>query len=117
MRQFDQCLSSAGSQRRTSRRTSTPIKTNARATFQADFAALKEAREKMKSDLASGADKCVLGQDALDQDAAESRLRNDHKATHDQILAQLRPDQQSALESCMAQSHGKGASVSEEPAR
>jgi hypothetical protein len=40
-------------------------------------------------------------------------LRNDYKATHDQIVAALNPDQQSALESCMQKRRGKGEATPE----
>ena len=84
------------------------IQSESRPTMQADFAALKQAREKLDADLASGADKSVLGQDVLDKEAAEAKLRDDRKATHDRIVATLRSDQKLALETCLSQRHRKG---------
>ena len=99
---FQKCLASAG------------------PSFQADFAALKAAEDKLQNDLAAGADKSVLGQDVLDKDAAWNKIKSDHKEIHDKILAQLHPDQQSAVESCM-QEHGRkgtgSSSLSEAPAQ
>lgn len=113
IRHFDKCLSSVGLSE-DQQNSIDSARADAKATFQADFAALKAAREKLKADLAGGADKSVLGQDTLDQNAAETKLKDDHKATHDQIVSKLNPDQQSALESCMQQHRGKGESVPEE---
>ena len=113
-RQFERCLSTAGLN--TDQQASIDsIRAEARPVVQADLAALKAAREKLQADLASGADKSVIGQDTLDQDAAAEKLRNDHKATHDQIVAALNPDQQSALESCMQKRRGKGEGSQQEP--
>lgn len=106
-RQFERCLSTAGLNA-DQQASIDSIRSEARALIEADLAALKAARERLQADLASGADKSVLGQDLLDQDAAAEKLRNDHKATRDQIVAQLDPNQQSALESCMKQRRGKG---------
>ncbi len=113
-RQFERCLSTAGLNA-DQQAAIDSIRSEARAVVQADFAALKAAREKLQADLASGADKSVIGQDTLDQDAAAEKLRNDHKAAHDQIVAALNPDQQSALESCMQKRRGKGEAAPEAP--
>jgi hypothetical protein len=114
MRQFDHCLSTLGLSADQQAGIQS-VKDEARAAFQADFAALRAAREKLDADLAGGAEKSALGQDVLDKDAAESKLKDDHKAAHDQILAKLNPDQQSLLQGCMQQRHGKGAPPEEPP--
>ena len=113
-RQFERCLSAAGLNSDQQAAVDS-IRSEARPLVQADFAALKAAREKLQADLASGADKSVIGQDTLDQDAAAEKLKNDHKATHDRIVATLNPDQQSALESCMQKRRGKGEATPQEP--
>jgi Spy/CpxP family protein refolding chaperone len=106
-RHFQKCLASAGLSTE-QQAAIDQIQSDARPAFQNEFAALKAAEDKLKSDLASGADKSVLGQDVLDKDAAWNKIKSDHKAIHDQIAAQLNPDQKNALDSCMAQSRGKG---------
>ncbi|HEY2796598.1 MAG TPA: hypothetical protein VGK26_01800 [Thermoanaerobaculia bacterium] len=116
-RHFQKCLASAGLSTE-QQAAIEQIQSDARPTFQAEFAALKAAQDKLQNDLASGADKSVLGQDVLDKDAAMNKIKSDHKETHDKILAQLHPDQQSAVQSCMESRGGKGgASLSEEPAQ
>ncbi len=107
-RHFQKCLASA--ELSTEQQAAIDqIQSEARPTMQAGFAALKAAEEKLKNDLAAGADKSVLGQDVLDKDAASNKIKSDHKEIHDKILAQLHPDQQSAVESCMEQHGGRGA--------
>ncbi len=112
-RHFERCLSTTGL---TADQQSSieAIQSESRPTLQADFASLKSAREKLQADLASGADKTVLGQDVQDQDAASAKLKTDLKATHDQITAKLNPDQQTALATCMQQRRGKGEAAPEE---
>ncbi|HEY4231170.1 MAG TPA: hypothetical protein VGO79_13455 [Thermoanaerobaculia bacterium] len=116
-RHFQKCLASAGLS--TEQQSAIDqIQSDARPTMQAGFGALKAAEEKLRNDVASGADKSILGQDVLDKQAAMDKIKSDHKDIHDRILAQLNPDQQSAVESCMqSQSHGpRGtASMSEAP--
>ena len=101
-RQFERCLSTVGLSADQQAAVQS-IQSESKAALQADFAALKAAREKLQGDLATGADKSVLGQDVLDQDASASKLKSDVKATHDQIVAKLHPDQQSALTTCTQQ--------------
>ena len=108
-RHFQKCLASAGLSSE-QQAAIDQIHSDARPAMQAGFSALKTAEEKLKNDLASGADKSVLGQDVLDKQAAMDKIKSDHKDIHDRILAQLRPDQQSAVESCM-QSHGRQGSA------
>ncbi len=118
-RHFQKCLASAGLSTEQLAAVD-QIQSEARPTFQAGFAALKAAEDKLQNDLAAGADKSVLGQDVLDKDAAWNKIKSDHKEIHDKILAQLHPDQQSAVESCM-QEHGRkgtgSSSLSEAPAQ
>jgi hypothetical protein len=101
-RQFERCLSTVGLSADQQAAVQS-IQSESKATLQADFAALKAAREKLKGDVATGADKSALGQDVLDQDASASKLKSDVKTTHDQIVAKLNPDQQNALATCMQQ--------------
>ena len=114
-RRFQKCLASAGLSTE-QQAAIDQIQSEAHPTFQAGFAALKAAQDKLQNDLAAGADKSVLGQDVLDKQAAMDKMKSDHKAIHDQIAAQLNPDQKNALDSCMQQGfHGKrGAAPSEE---
>ncbi|MGE5412670.1 MAG: hypothetical protein ACM3NW_00730 [Syntrophomonadaceae bacterium] len=89
------------------------ISSNARASAQAalasgkdvlkaDGAALKAAHEKMQFDIANGADKAVVGQDAIDADAAKTKIHTDAKTIHDQVLGALSPDEQAAVEACLS---------------
>jgi len=73
--------------------------------LKADGAAMKAAHEKMQTDIADGADKSVVGQDAIDATAARTKLQTDARTIHDQVFAALSPDEQSAVNTCMA-SHG-----------
>ncbi len=71
-----------------------------KATLKADHESLKAQHQKMEADLAAGVDKQVLGQDVLDQQAARAKLKADMQAIHDQVIAQLPPGQQQALDAC-----------------
>jgi hypothetical protein len=116
---FQKCLASAGLSTE-QQAAIDQIQSEARPAFQAGFAALKAAQDKLQNDVANGADKSVLGQDVLDKQAAMDKIKSDHKDIHDKILAQLHPDQQSAVESCMQQGfRGKRGSAppEEEPAQ
>jgi hypothetical protein len=118
-RHFQKCLASAGLSTE-QQAAIEQIQSDARPAMQAGFAALKAAEEKLKNDVSSGADKSALGQDVLDKQAAMDKIKSDHKDIHDRILAQLHPDQQSAVESCMqSQPRGPwgGAGLSEAPAQ
>ena len=79
----------------------TGIVTAARPDLQADAQALRADREKLRSDINAGADKCVIGQDALTAHADAQKLRSAAAAVRDQVLAQLTPDQQSKLKGCL----------------
>jgi Spy/CpxP family protein refolding chaperone len=108
-RHFQKCLASAGLSTE-QQAAIDQIHSDARPTMQAGFAALKAAEEKLRNDVASGADKSVLGQDVLDKQAAMDKIKSDHKDIHDRVLSQLRPEQKSAVESCM-QSRGNTGSA------
>jgi Spy/CpxP family protein refolding chaperone len=73
-------------------------------TMRADGEAMKVVHQKMEADLAAGADKSVLGQNAIDQDAAKSKMKADGQAIHEQILGQLSPEQVDQLNACTAAS-------------
>ena len=104
LRGLERCLASAD--------ISTGARGNAQAALtagkdvlKADGAAMKAAHERMQTDIANGADKSVIGQDAIDADAARTKMHGDAQTIHDQVFAALSPDEQSAVTSCMA-SHG-----------
>lgn len=79
----------------------------ARPGFEADVAAIRAARKKLHDDAEAGADKSVLGQDFLNAQAARTKLRNDHAAVQDQILAKLNGDQKTKVQSCFDSSGRK----------
>jgi Spy/CpxP family protein refolding chaperone len=78
-------------------------------TMRADGEAMKVVHQKMQTDLAAGADKAVLGQNAIDQDAAKSKMKTDAQAIHEQVLGQLSPDQVEQFNSCTAASKARHA--------
>ena len=78
-------------------------------TMRADGDAMKLVHQKMEADLAAGADKSVLGQNAIDQDAAKSKTKADAQAIHEQVLGQLSPEQVDQLNACTAASKGRHA--------
>jgi len=80
---------------------------NGRTAMKADRDALQAAHSKMQTDLNSGADKATLGQDTLNVDAAQKKMKADGKATHDQVFALLSQEQQDALRACVAPNGGK----------
>jgi hypothetical protein len=73
-----------------------------KATLKADHESLKALHQKMEADIAAGADKAVLGQNVLDQQAARAKVKGDMQAIHDQVVAQLSSDQQQAFDACTA---------------
>jgi hypothetical protein len=73
-----------------------------KAAMKEDGKALKAAHDQMEADLAAGADKAVLGSDVLAMDAARTKKKEDGKALHDQVLAQLSTEQQDTFNGCMA---------------
>jgi len=86
----------------------------ARPSLEADAQALRADREKIRSDIESGADKCVIGQDTLNAHADGEKLRTEIAAIRDQVLAQLTPDQQSQLKGCLQAPQGRpGATPSD----
>jgi hypothetical protein len=105
LRGLERCLASAD--------ISTEARGNAQAALTAgrevlktDGAAMKAAHEKMQADIANGADKSAIGQDAIDANAARTKLQTDAQTIHDQALAALSPDEQSAVSACMAAHEG-----------
>lgn len=105
LRGLEKCLASAD--------ISTAARGNAQAALtagkdilRADGAAMMAAREKQQADIANGADKSVIGQDALDADAARKKMHADAQTIHDQVFAALSPDEQSAVNACMASNAG-----------
>jgi Spy/CpxP family protein refolding chaperone len=71
-----------------------------KAALRSSAAALKADRRRLRADIASDADKSVLGQDVLDQEASRKRLRADVRAVREQIAAKLTPEQLAALRAC-----------------
>ncbi|MEP6993470.1 MAG: Spy/CpxP family protein refolding chaperone [Acidobacteriota bacterium] len=110
LRHFEKCLSSVNL---TADQQSAvqAIQSESKAAHQADFAAMKAAREKLQADRANGADAAVLGQDVQDQDATAAKVKTDMKATHDLIMAKLNPDQQNALATCAQQHRGSADAI------
>lgn len=78
----------------------------AKPSLDADLQTLRADREKLRTDIANGADKCVVGQDALTAHADGAKLRADAQAVRDQILGQLTADQQSKLKGCLQAPRG-----------
>jgi Spy/CpxP family protein refolding chaperone len=74
----------------------------ARPTLKKDHDTIVADRQKLRADIQSGADKCIVGQDALNVHADQQTLQADLKSVKDQILAKLTPDQQSKVEGCLA---------------
>ena len=74
----------------------------ARPTVQSDVAAVKAARQTLKTDLeAATPNACTIGADALALKSARETLRSERQTVLNQILALLRPDQQSRLQGCL----------------
>jgi hypothetical protein len=73
-----------------------------KATLRADGDAMKAAHQKMEADLAAGADKSVLGQNALDQEAARAKTKADAQAIREQVLGQLSAEQAEQFNACSA---------------
>ena len=79
----------------------------ARPGFDADVAAIRSARTKLRTDTDAGADKSVIGQDFLDTQAASRKLRDDHAALRDRILGTLSGDQKARVQSCLDSRGGR----------
>jgi Spy/CpxP family protein refolding chaperone len=74
----------------------------AKPTVQADVAAVKAARQTLTSALeATSPDACAIGADVLALKGAREALRAERQTVINQILAILRPDQQSRLQGCL----------------
>ena len=73
-----------------------------RLTLKSNGEAMKALRQKMDADLAAGADKDVLGQNALDQEAARAKMKADIQSIHDQVLGQLSNEQLDQFNACAA---------------
>ena len=80
------------------------IVTAATPTLEANAATVKADRQKVHADIASGADKSVVGQDVLTAHADAQTLQAAVGAVRDQILAKLTADQQASLKDCLASS-------------
>jgi Spy/CpxP family protein refolding chaperone len=80
----------------------------AKPTLQKDHETIVTDRQKLRADIQAGADKCVIGQDALNVHADQTALQADLKSVKDQILAKLTPDQQNKVEGCLAAPTGMG---------
>jgi hypothetical protein len=81
--------------------------TAGKTTLQTDRQNMMSLHQKMQSDIAAGADKSVVGQDALDLSAARSKLQTDAETIRGQVIAQIPADQQPAFNACTA-SHTRG---------
>jgi len=80
-----------------------------KATLKADGEAMRAVHQKMQDDLAAGADKSVLGQNAIDQDAANAKMKADAKALHEQILGQLTTEQLDQYNACTSAAKARHA--------
>ena len=67
------------------------ILSNNKASLRADVEAWKASQKKLRDDIARGADKSVLGQDVLDQEASAAKVRGNSQALRAQILATCPP--------------------------
>ena len=76
------------------------IRSNNKASLRADVEAWKASQKKLRDDIARGADKSVLGQDVLDQEASAAKVRGSSQAFRTQILAALTPEQQTRFNEC-----------------
>jgi hypothetical protein len=86
------------------------ILSSGKATLRSSAAAFQADRRKLRADLANGADKSVLGQDMLDQEASRKRLAGDALAVRAQIEAKLSPDQIAVLGDCARPQDGRAQS-------
>lgn len=101
LRHVEKCLSTVGLSADQKAAIDQTLATG-RAALRIDGEAMKAAHRQMEADLAAGADKATLGQNALDQDAARTRLKADTQTIHDQIASQLSPEQVNRLDACTA---------------
>jgi hypothetical protein len=87
----------------------------AKAALKADRESLQAAHRQIETDLANGAEKSVLGSDVLAMDEARTKLKSDARALHDQVLAQLSPEQQQAFDACVAAHAQHGMGIGHQP--
>lgn len=74
----------------------------AKPTLEADLSAVQAARQTLKTALeAASPDACAVGADALALKAARETLRAERQTVFNQVLAILRPDQQTRLQGCV----------------
>ncbi len=76
------------------------IRTSNKTALHADVEAWKASQKKLRDDMARGADKCVLGQDLIDQEAAAAKVHRSGEALRTRILAALTPEQQTRVNKC-----------------
>lgn len=84
------------------------ILSNNKAALRADVEAWKASQKKLQDDIAKGADKSVLGQDVLDQEASAAKVRGSSQSLRSQILAALTPAQQAQFSECSESRREKG---------
>jgi hypothetical protein len=105
LRGLDKCIASADISPE-ARANAQAALTAGRDILKADGAAMKAAHEKQQADIANGADKSVVGQDAINADAAKTKFHSDAQTIHDQVFSALSPAEQDAVNSCMASNAG-----------
>jgi Spy/CpxP family protein refolding chaperone len=107
LRRTEQCLSTLGlsADRKTAVQA---ILSNNKVSLRADVEAWKASQKKLQDDIARGAEKNVLGQDVLDQEASAAKVRGSSQALRTQILAALTPEQQTRFNECSDSRRGKG---------
>ncbi len=71
-----------------------------RAALRTDVDAKKASERKLREDVAKRVDKCVLGQDLLDQEANAAKIRGSSEALRTRILVTLTPEQQARFNEC-----------------
>lgn len=76
------------------------ILSDAKSTLQADIQVVRLDHEKLDTDIKTGADNCVIGQDALARHTDAAKLRGDVQAVRDQIASHLTTEQQSRVKGC-----------------
>lgn len=81
----------------------------------ADAAAVRASREKLRTDVASEADACLVGQDFLALRAALASLGADLESVRDSVAATLTPEQRARLEGCLQAPRAESAEDEAEP--
>ena len=82
------------------------IVTAAKPGLEAAAATVKADRQKVRADIAGGADKSIVGQDVLTAHTDAQALSAAADAVRDQILAKLSTDQQASVKDCLEASRG-----------